>query len=174
MNESLCLPRYSDGEGPECPYCGCVHTADESHYFDEGGFEIDCNDCEREFKVWPNIAVSWRTESVPNSEVSHRDRERQPAAPEQPADEGLDETTCCALPDLWEEMAPGKVWARATKKVDGEKMGLKCELKLVGGKFRWMTLNPQTFGVADTLNEAIDQVESFLHNAESIHPESKP
>jgi hypothetical protein len=67
MNESLCLPRYSDGEGPECPYCGCVHTADESHYFDEGGFEIDCNDCEREFKVWPNIAVSWRTESVPNS-----------------------------------------------------------------------------------------------------------
>ena len=68
------------------------------------------------------------------------------------------------LPDLWEEMAPGKVWARATKNVGGENMGLKCELKLVGGRFRWMTLNPQKFGVADTLNEAIEQVESFLHN----------
>lgn len=69
------------------------------------------------------------------------------------------------LPDLWEEMEPGNVWARATKKVDGENMGLKCELKLVGGKFRWMTLHPQKFGVANTLNKAIDQVESFLHNA---------
>ena len=69
------------------------------------------------------------------------------------------------LPDLWEEMEPGKVWGRATKKVDGVNMGVKCELKLVGSKFRWMTLNPQKFGVADTLNEAIEQVESFLHNA---------
>jgi hypothetical protein len=92
----------------------------------------------------------------------------QPDA-QQPTDEGLDETPCCALPDLWEEMAPGKVWARATKKVDGENMGLKCELKLVGGKFRWMTLNPQKFGVAYTLNEAIEQVESFLRNTPA-HP----
>lgn len=64
---TTCSPRYSNGEGPECPYCGCVHTADESHYFDQGGFEIECNECEREFKVWPNISVSWRTESVANA-----------------------------------------------------------------------------------------------------------
>jgi len=91
----------------------------------------------------------------------------KPADAEQPSPEGLDETPCCALPDLWEEMAPGKVWARATQKVDGENMGLKCELKLVGGKFRWMTLHPQKFGVADTIKEAIEQVESFLHNSQA-------
>ena len=66
---TACSPRYCNGEGPECPYCGCCHTADESHYFDEGGFEIECNDCEREFKVWPNISVSWRTESVANAKA---------------------------------------------------------------------------------------------------------
>lgn len=74
------------------------------------------------------------------------------------------------LPNLWEEIASGKVWARATKKVDGKNMGLKCEMELVGGKFRWMTLNPQKFGAADTLQEAIEQVETFLHNTLLDHP----
>ena len=77
------------------------------------------------------------------------------------------------LPELWEEMAPGKVWARATKNVGGENMGLKCELKLIGGKFRWMTLHPQKFGAADTLEQAIAEVESFLHNAIGDAPGAK-
>lgn len=62
-------------KAPDC-FCDAVHTADESHYFDEGGFEIECNDCEREFKVWPNISVSWRTESVANDQIQ-QPRERQ-------------------------------------------------------------------------------------------------
>lgn len=55
---------YSDGEGPECPHCGCVYTADGNHFFDDKGFEMDCDQCGKEFKVWPNISVSWRTESI--------------------------------------------------------------------------------------------------------------
>lgn len=69
--------------------------------------------------------------------------------------------------DLWEEVETEKVWARATKRVDGNLMGLKCEMKIVGGKFRWMTLNPQKFGEADTFYEGIEQVELFLHNAKT-------
>jgi len=91
-----------------------------------------------------------------------------PADANNRASRGCSNRLVVHLPDLWEEIAPGKVWARATKNVNGENMGLKCELKLIGGKFRWMTLNPQKFGVADTLDEAIEQVESFLHNGEHV------
>ncbi len=61
--------RYSNGEGPECPYCEAVHPADESHYFDEGGFTIECSECGKEFQVWPSISVAWRTEPVKHSDA---------------------------------------------------------------------------------------------------------
>ena len=80
------------------------------------------------------------------------------------AESPLPEATGYALPELWMEIEPEKVWARAKTCDNGELMGLKCELKLVLGKYRWMTLHPQKFGVGDTLGEAIEQVEEFLHN----------
>lgn len=57
------LPRYtlSDGEGPICPFCERQFTADESHYFDEVGFEIECDECGNEIKILPQILTSWRT-----------------------------------------------------------------------------------------------------------------
>lgn len=95
--------------------------------------------------------------------------------PNSNAGSGCPVTACYALPDLWEEIETGKTWARATKQINGSLMGLKCELKLLGTKYRWMTLNPQKFGVADTLQEAIEQVETFLHNAsgEAAPPEPR-
>jgi len=70
------------------------------------------------------------------------------------------------LPELWEEI-DSKTWVRAKVRVDGNLMGLKCELKLGGTKYRWMTLKPQKFGAADTLEQAIEQVESFLQNVKA-------
>ena len=83
--------------------------------------------------------------------------------------EAVDQTRLVMpLPDLWHETEIGKTWARATKKIAGKLMGLKCELKLLGSKYRWVTLNPQKFGAADTLQDAIEQVETFLHNDKDL------
>lgn len=60
--------RYCDGEGPECPHCGETYTADEPHYHDTHGFKMNCDGCGKEFQVWPNIEVTWRTESIPNKD----------------------------------------------------------------------------------------------------------
>jgi hypothetical protein len=57
-------PRFCNGEGPECPFCGREYTADEPHYHDEDGFTIECDECGNEFQVWPMIHITWRTEAV--------------------------------------------------------------------------------------------------------------
>ena len=91
---------------------------------------------------------------------------QDPAAAETARTKDSPATACYALPALWEEIETGKAWARSTKQIDGNLMGLKCELKLLGTKYRWMMLNPQKFGAADTLQESIEQVETFLHNVQ--------
>lgn len=78
----------------------------------------------------------------------------------------LNSTPCSALPELWVEITEGKEWARAYCIENGELRGLSCELRKVGNKYRWMTMRPQKFGSADTLQEAIQQVEAFKQNKE--------
>ena len=53
-------------DGPECPHCGRQYTPDEPHYFDESGFEIECDgkaadgkDCGKTFKVEVFTQTSW-------------------------------------------------------------------------------------------------------------------
>lgn len=53
--------RYSDGEGPECPKCNQVFTADEGFMYDESGYELDCDECGITFQVWPHVSYSWTT-----------------------------------------------------------------------------------------------------------------
>ena len=57
------LPEYTyeDGEGPKCPFCGIVWTADEPQYYDENGWEDECSECGNQIRIEPIISVSWKT-----------------------------------------------------------------------------------------------------------------
>jgi hypothetical protein len=57
------LPTFSTG-GPECPGCGRTYTPDEAWYFDETGFDLDCDECGVTFSVQPNCAYSWTSRKV--------------------------------------------------------------------------------------------------------------
>lgn len=59
MNE-----RYCCGQGPECPKCGACWTADEGYFYDEDGFELEC-DCGTKFHVQPSITTTWTTKAIP-------------------------------------------------------------------------------------------------------------
>ena len=60
---------YSSGEGPRCPNPKChrqyTATGCDPCYFDENGFEEECDECGTNFFVQPIISVSWRTSSIP-------------------------------------------------------------------------------------------------------------
>jgi len=45
--------------GPECPYCGNKNAPDERHYFDEDTTELDCQKCEKTFRVDVCNSTSW-------------------------------------------------------------------------------------------------------------------
>lgn len=57
------LPEYTyeDGEGPKCPFCGTVWTADDPMYYDEAGFDEECSECGNHIRIEPVIEVSWKT-----------------------------------------------------------------------------------------------------------------
>jgi hypothetical protein len=55
---------YETGEGPRCPFCGQQWTADDAIYFDEDGFDADCDECGNEIRVDPIISVAWKTKPV--------------------------------------------------------------------------------------------------------------
>ena len=61
--------RYCNGEGPECPHCFRIYTADEPYYYDERGFKIECNNCGNTFQVWPMISITWRTEAIKKHDI---------------------------------------------------------------------------------------------------------
>jgi len=48
--------------GPECPYCGHKHQADEPFYYDEDMTVMDCGRCERDFNVEVYTSTSWTCE----------------------------------------------------------------------------------------------------------------
>lgn len=60
---------WSDGEGPQCPFCGTVFTADDPQYYDESGFEDECGSCGGTIHVQPHISVSWDTAAVRRPEA---------------------------------------------------------------------------------------------------------
>lgn len=46
-------------EGPVCPGCGQMWRPDEASYFDERGFELECDECGLVFTVQPTASWSW-------------------------------------------------------------------------------------------------------------------
>ena len=63
---------FSDGEGPECPFCGRMTTADEPEDMDETPHEVECGGCGKTFLSECQISIAWRTYSLPNAERSDR------------------------------------------------------------------------------------------------------
>jgi hypothetical protein len=58
------MTRLSDketfsSEGPQCPYCECQITADESFYYDSSYDEEECPHCGKTFKVMVNTETTW-------------------------------------------------------------------------------------------------------------------
>jgi hypothetical protein len=51
-------PSWS-AEGPLCPGCGAKWRADEASYFNENGFELECDECDLVFVVQPVCSWSW-------------------------------------------------------------------------------------------------------------------
>ncbi len=55
---------YSDGEGPECPRCHAVWTADDKKYFDEAnGMKMKCS-CGAQLFIQPETRTTWTTTVV--------------------------------------------------------------------------------------------------------------
>jgi hypothetical protein len=50
-------------DGPKCPYCGWQDRPDDSFYYNESGFVMQCEelDCGKKFKVQPYCSWSWTT-----------------------------------------------------------------------------------------------------------------
>ena len=46
-------------QGPQCPFCGEIVTTDESFYFNEDGYDLDCGKCERKYAVEPRPNWIW-------------------------------------------------------------------------------------------------------------------
>ena len=56
---------YSDGEGPECPRCHAVYTADGPEYYDESrGMKMTC-ECGAELFIQPETTTTWTTTIQP-------------------------------------------------------------------------------------------------------------
>lgn len=54
---------WPDGEGPQCPFCGAFLTADGPEFYDERGFETECN-CGGTISIQPSTWTSWNTKAI--------------------------------------------------------------------------------------------------------------
>jgi transposase-like protein len=59
MNEEL--EEYSNGDGPICPSCKRQYVADEGFYYNDRGFEMECDQCRKTFWVQPYTTTTWTT-----------------------------------------------------------------------------------------------------------------
>lgn len=48
--------------GPICPHCEHQHRADEAFMFDEGTDGMDCEACDKPFRMRVYNSTSWTTE----------------------------------------------------------------------------------------------------------------
>ena len=56
-------PKHEIGSnGPICPFCEAVFTPDEAFFYDEGGFDLEC-DCGGHFNVRPASSWLWSTQA---------------------------------------------------------------------------------------------------------------
>jgi uncharacterized Zn finger protein len=51
-------------EGPVCPWCSALWTTDEAFYFDENGYELECDECGAVFAVEPCASWSWTSHLI--------------------------------------------------------------------------------------------------------------
>lgn len=51
-------------DGPECPYCGREFTPDEGYYYEKAFTSMDCDECEKTFKVEVYHSTSWRCHPI--------------------------------------------------------------------------------------------------------------
>jgi hypothetical protein len=51
-------------EGIECPFCGHVFAPDEPQYYDESGYDFECDDCDGVFRVEPQVSWAWRSRAI--------------------------------------------------------------------------------------------------------------
>lgn len=58
---------WSNGEGPQCPFCGTVFTADDPQYYDESGFEDECGSCGNVIFIQPYVSTTWTTKAIRRS-----------------------------------------------------------------------------------------------------------
>lgn len=53
------VKRAYSTQGPVCPFCERMFTPDENYYFDENGYDLDCDECGGVFHVRPDASWSW-------------------------------------------------------------------------------------------------------------------
>jgi DNA-directed RNA polymerase subunit RPC12/RpoP len=58
MSERKIETVYST-DGIKCPCCGYTETPDEASYYDQGGYDFECSECEAKFTVVPYASWSW-------------------------------------------------------------------------------------------------------------------
>jgi hypothetical protein len=56
-------------DGPVCPGCGRQFTTDEPSYYDESGFELECDACPVVFHVTPAASWMWTSKLVRRQET---------------------------------------------------------------------------------------------------------
>ncbi len=55
---------YSVGEGPECPRCHAVWTADDKEYYNESdGMKMTCS-CGAKLFIQPDTTTTWTTKII--------------------------------------------------------------------------------------------------------------
>lgn len=50
-----------------CPYCHHAFSPDEGSYYDQNGYELDCDECHEVFIVQPQCLWSWSTKKTPRA-----------------------------------------------------------------------------------------------------------
>ena len=57
------IKRSINSDGPECPFCGELITPDENFFYNEYGYQLECN-CGGVFKVQPLCSWTWYSNAI--------------------------------------------------------------------------------------------------------------
>lgn len=58
------IPDYFDEiEDIVCPHCGeSMNLSSDEVLYDESGYPMDCDNCKKDFTLYPSISWSWSTD----------------------------------------------------------------------------------------------------------------
>ena len=57
------LDYFEDIEEIVCPYCGeSMGLSSDDNLYDESGYPMECEACDKDFVLYPSISWSWSTE----------------------------------------------------------------------------------------------------------------